>query len=414
MDMTRLMSGQPAPPVLPGEWTFYADRLETSPASGGLGPPSGVLQLGPVQLARFHYHRDLSAFGAGEAEILVGTSSLTRTDLLRLWGWRLWCYYEGTPVFCGWPTGLTDAGGASVTVTLTEVTGFLTKRQFATTARHSQTEQVDIARQLAQPLQEVGVEVVTDAGPGFLRDRSYTYLENSRAELLTNLSNVISGPQFRTDYYMGTDGLPHARLTIAYPRVGSDIPDLGVTVPGGVIDYSAKWDSDLMRTMTFAVGDTPEDAPEDTPKPVYQLHRPQPSTGIPIRLDEADDWPGTILMATLADRANSYADMYAAPSLVLDATVPLDKPSVATYGPGDGVTIHIADPLLEGGLDVHGQLTQAQINAAEGTAIWTVSTELPPPRPRETLVQTLHRLDWTTTGLFRRNLVVPPSPPDGS
>ncbi|MDR1999028.1 MAG: hypothetical protein LBQ06_03670, partial [Frankiaceae bacterium] len=246
--MSRAMSGRPDAPVLPGEWTFYADRLETASGGTGLGPPAGYLQLGPVQLARFHYHRDLNAFGAGEAEILVGTSSLTRTDLLRLYGWRLWAYYEGTPVFCGWPTGLSDDGGASVTVTLTEITGFLHKRQYATTARHTQVEQVDIARQLAQPLQEIGVEVVTDAGPGFARDRSYTYLENSRAELLTNLANVISGPQVRTEYYMGLDGLPRARLRIAYPRVGSDIPDLGVTVPGGVITYSAKWDADLMRT----------------------------------------------------------------------------------------------------------------------------------------------------------------------
>jgi hypothetical protein len=405
--------GQVAP--LPGYWRFTADRLSWSTYSG-LSSPSAVTQLGPVQLAAFSFTQELSGFGDGEAEVLVD-GGLPREMLWELYSWRLWAWHHDEPVWCAWPTGLADSGGASVTLSLTEVSGFLHKRKFADTYRATQVEQVLIARRLAAPVQEAGVALTQDGGPGFLRDRSYAYLEGTdRAELLTNLSQVgefvggTAGPQFRTQYDLAA-GLPRATLHIAWPRVGADT-GAGATVPGTATGFQVAWDADKLRTMTFAVGDLAEDAPEGAVKPVSQLWVPQPGSGRPPRLDEADDYPGTILASTLAERAQTASALYAQPVITLDMTVSLDAPKLATYSVGDTVTVHIADPLLGGGLDLSGQLQRREVSAGEGTAHWTVATTLPSPRARETLASSLGRLSSQTQRQWRRLLTTPSTTPD--
>ena len=63
-------------------------------------------------------------------------------------------------------------------------------------------------------------------------------------------------------------------------------------------------------------------------------------------------------------------------------------------------TVRAITPLLPGGLDVTGRLTQIDVNAAEGTAIWTVSTPSPPPVYREALTKRLDRIDTKVTTMF--------------
>ena len=57
-------------------------------------------------------------------------------------------------------------------------------------------------------------------------------------------------------------------------------------------------------------------------------------------------------------------------------------------------------PLLPNGLTVTGRLIQVDVNAAEGTAIWTVSTPSPPPAYREALTKRLDRIDTKVTSMF--------------
>jgi hypothetical protein len=180
-------------------------------------------------------------------------------------------------------------------------------------------------------------------------------------------------------------------------------------VPGGALGYRATWDSDQLRTMTFAVGDLPEDATAETPRPVAIVDRPQPD--LP-RLDAVDDWPGTILESTLAERARTYATTYAAPTLALSASPPESLPPITEYGVGDDVTIRAVTPLMPGGLDVTGRLIEIDVNAQTGIATWTVAAPSPPPVPRESLARRLDRLDTTLQGVFHSGPMAERTLPD--
>jgi hypothetical protein len=391
-DLDGAPFGPPGPPE-PGVWTFWADTAV---------PPH--TQLGPLVVTGFSPTWRLSGFGAAEVTIPVAESpALSREQILSLWSWRLWASYDGRVVWAGLPTGVDDPGAASVALSFTELPGYLTKRVLDPAVRYTQIEQTEIARQLALPVADVGVQIITDPGPGFARDRSYELLEGAqdgRAELLTNLSQVISGPEFRAEYDLET-GYPRCSLAIRYPRVGGDT-GLGLVVPGGAVDFSARWDSDQLRTRTYAVGDVPEDAPEDTPKPVAVVDAPQ--AGLP-RLDVVDDWPSVILQSTLEERAATNAQIYARPVLTLTAAVAVHDPPLWSYRVGDDVAVGLADPLMPGGLELTGVLTEVSASAADGTVSWTVAVTLPPPSPADTLASRLADLTRISTGTFRRRLV---------
>ena len=373
---------------LPGQWTFWADAIV------------GGQRLGAVDVAKFSYTSKLSAFGTGSVTVLL-PSGLDSSRLLNLWSWRLWAFYAGVPVWCGVPTGITDVGQAAADLTLTELPGYLGKRvmDVSPSKVYTQVEQTTIASDLAAPLTTVGVSVVADPGAGVKRDRTYEYLQGgSRADLLTALSQVIQGPEFRAEYTMTTAGLPACTLHIAYPRVGSGSAGLGVTVPGAAVAYQAAWDADAMRTHTFAVGDIPDNAAPGTAQPVVVQDSPQPD--LP-RLDAVDDWPGVVLTSTLREKAQASALQQADPALTLTVTPSEANPlPITTYTVGDDVTINATTELLPGGLQVKGRLVQLDVDAAAGTAAWTVSVPMPPPKARETLTGALRRLDLTTAGIF--------------
>jgi hypothetical protein len=163
--------------------------------------------------------------------------------------------------------------------------------------------------------------------------------------------------------------------------------------------------------MTFAVGDLPDDAPPETPRPVATVDRPQPD--LP-RLDAVDDWPGTVLAGTLAERARTAATQQAAPALQLSATPPSHVPAVTGYRVGDTVTLRAQTPLVPGGLEVSGRLAMIEVNAADNTAVWTVITSSPPPVPRATLAGELSRLGTSVATMFRSGRLAPaPAPPAG-
>jgi hypothetical protein len=377
---------------LPGSWSFWADTVV------------GAVPLGPVTATAFTASRVLSDFGKGSITVPAMMLSVPNDRLLNLWSWRLWAYFNGALIWAGVPTGIADTAGTTVTLTLLELTGYLTRRQYDVAGGHTytQVEQTLIAADIARPLLDIGVGISVSAGPGFLRDRQYAYLEaSSRGELLTNLSQVISGPEFRTEYSVtpGT-GAPHAAVRIAYPRVGS-ATGLGLVVPGTGTDYSGQWDSDMLRTRTFAVGSLPDDeADPNAQQPVAVVDRPQ--ADLP-RLDAVDQWPDTILQSTLLERANTAAVQY--PSAVADLTgsVTVAMPPLGSYGPGDDVAVQITDPLLPGGLFTSGRLTEMDIDAAAGTVALTCSLTLPPAKPRDTLTARLTAQDRLISGTFHRN-----------
>ena len=392
------MQARPRPDPLPADWSFFAETM------------LGAVPLGPLPVNGFSCTRRLSGFGNGQLtlpkepgalDVLGMSGGVNR--LIREWSWRVWCLYGGQPMWCGAPTGTSDADGNYVTVTLTELSGYLSRRAYDVPGghRYNQVEQTVIARDLAAPVTDVGVAIVTDPGPGFPRDRSYEYLEGAtdyRAGLLVNLSQVISGPEFRTEYAMSSNGRPGATLRIAYPRVGRD-SQLGVTVPGTATTYSTQWDADELRTHTFAVGEVPDTAEEGTPKPVAVIDRPQ--ADLP-RLDRVDDWPSTFLLSTLQERASTAAAQYAEPVLQVQTTAPITTPPITDYSVGDDVRVTLVTPLLPGGLDVKGRLTEITVSAGEGTATWTTTVTLPPPRARQALTRRLDRINTTIGAIFRR------------
>jgi hypothetical protein len=380
------------PAALIGPWTFYVD---------GAVPP--FTRTGQIEVTAFTCSWVLSGFGSGEATIVAGDGGVSRDILLSLWGWRLWVLYAGLPVWAGFPVGVSDDGGSAVKVALTELPGYLGRKQYALNHTYSQVEQTAIASDLASPLANVGVPVTAIAGPGNLRDRTYTYLQADRGQLLTELSQVLGGPEFRSEYSLSSGGLPTCTLKIAYPRVGG-ATGLALVVPGGGVSFTATWASDQMRTRTFAVGNTAPNAPTTATRPVVVVNQPQ--AGVP-ELDTADDWSGVSLTSTLTENANASASTYARPSLALEAVLPASDPPIGSYAVGDDVAVALADPLLPAGLASIGRLGSASLDAAAGTVTWEVAVVFPPPQ-RLTLSSRLGKLTRQTASLLHQSLQAPP------
>jgi hypothetical protein len=386
MTDTAELAARPLVPV-PGAWTFWADLVV------------GAKPLGPVDVSAFTCTSVLTGFGSGSATVSL-PCGIDETRLRKLWTWRLWALYGGLPYWCGVPTGIADDGSTQVQLTLTELPGYLLKRQYDVFPNHvyTQVEQTAIAADLAAPVTDVGVLLATSAGSGFLRDRTYQYLEgDNRGAMLTALCGVISGPEFRAEYAMTAGGLPQCTLRIAYPRVGSASAGLAVSAAGDALGYSAAWDADQLRTRTFAVGDVADTAAPGSAAPVSVTDAPQ--ADLP-RLDAVDDWAGTIVNTTLQQRSATASQQQAAPALTLAVTPSEAFPPLGQYGVGDDVTVRATTPLTPGGLTVAGRLTQLSVDAAAGTAAWTVNVPSPPPRARETLLGRLDRIDAKVRAVF--------------
>jgi hypothetical protein len=394
-----------APVPLPGAWTFWADTIV------------GFTPLGPVTCTAFTSQSILSGFGTGSVTLPAESPALPSDRMLNLYSWRLWALYNGLPVWAGIPTGITDTAESSVTLTLTELPGYLAKRVIDTVGglHYAQAEQTKIASDLAAPLADIGVQLAVDPGLGYLRDQSFDYLgSTARDQLLAQLSELVDGPEFRAEYYLDGAGMPQCRFRIAYPRVGSDT-GLGLTVPGNATAYSTTYDTDKMRTRTYAAGALPAGTTSGT-APVVIVDLPQPD--LPL-MQVVDDWQETTLVSQLTDQARSYAQVYANPAMAITGTVPASFPAVGTYGPGDDVTLLIADPVIPGGQEIIGRLTEMDIDAAAGTVALTASTVYPPPKPRDTLAMRLNRDRVQLAKISHNNLapvaaVATSGPPGGN
>jgi hypothetical protein len=382
---------------LPGEWTFWAETMR---------PPHR--QLGMIDVSSFYCVKRVSAFGHGNMTVNL-PCGLDSETLINLWSWRVWAFYAGEPYWCGVPTGLQDQdGSAHVQFTLIELPGYLTRRQqdqhpfleFGSAGPPEVTvEQTFIARQLAEPVQEVGVVLSADAGPGKGRRRKYEYLEGgSRGQLLINLCGVLDGPEFRTEYRAGANGRPQCVLRIAYPRVGSD-SGLGVAVPGAVVNYRFQMDSDQLRTRTFAVGDLPSDAPEGAVRPVAITAIDNPN--LP-RLDAVDDWPGTILESTLWERSSTATVINSIPAQEVTGAPPESHPSILTYGPGDTVTVRAVTPLIPEGIEFQARLLQVEVNAATGIANWSAALTSPAQATRTSINGAITALSKQASQVFHQ------------
>jgi hypothetical protein len=380
-------------PVVPlhGEWTFWAESMR---------PP--YRSLGMVDVSSFYCVKRISAFGHGNMTVNL-PCGLSSDVLLNLWSWRVWALYAGEPYWCGVPTGLQDQdGSAHVQFTMIELPGYLTRRQ---QDQHpflefKNAEQTVIARQLAEPAQDVGVVVTTEAGPGKLRDRKYEFLEGgSRGQLLINLAQVLDGPEFRTEYRMGPNGRPQCVLRIAYPRVGTDSAGLGVSVPGAILNYRFQMDSDQLRTHTFAVGDLASDAPEGAVRPVAITYRDDPN--LP-RLDAVDDWPGTILESTLWERSGTGTIINSVPAQSVTGSPPESYPPITTYGPGDTVTVRAVTPLIPEGAEFSARLQQVEVNAATGVATWSAALTSPPQVTRTSINGAITQLRTQASQVFHQ------------
>jgi hypothetical protein len=380
------------PVALPQGWTFWADAAV---------PP--YTRIGQIEVTGFTANWALTGFGAGEAVIPVEGNALDRLGLLSFYGYRLWAFYGGVPVWGGLPVGLTDDGGKAVRVALVELPGYLNVKQYATTHTYSQVEQTTIAGDLAARLDNIGVPRIIVPGSGHLRDRTYTYLQDNRGNLLTALCQVTSGPEFRSEYTLDGNGNPVCSLRIAYPRAGSAASGLALVVPAGAVSYQAVWTSDLMRTRTFAVGDLVPGASGTKPSVLVST----PQAALP-EIDHVDDYPGVTVLSHITERANTAASVYAGPALALTADVPVNAPPLGSYWMGDDVAVALADPLLPAALSAVGRLTAASVDAAAGTVSWTVTITQPPPRISYHLAAQLRYLRDQQERMFRQNLGTPP------
>jgi hypothetical protein len=379
--------------TLPQAWTFWAD----------VGVPP-YTPLGMVRAVNFSCNWVLSGFGQGQAEIPIAEGGLSRDLLLQFWGYRLWAFYGGNPIWAGMPTGLVDAGGDSVAVSLAELPGYLGVKQYATNQVYTNVEQTTIAADLAARLDNIGVPRVIVPGSGVLRSRTFTYLMGqSRAQLLADFCNVTNAPEFRSEYAM-SGGRPQCSFKIAFPRCGG-ASGLGLVMPGGVVSAQATWGSDKFRTRTFSVGDLGPNAATTANRPVEV--RVLPQAGVP-EVDCVDDHPGDTQRATISDLADTYASIYASPVLELTAVMPASAPAVGTYNVGDDVAISLADPLMPTGMTGTGRLISAALDAGAGTVTWTVAVTVPPPRKSQTLLARLHRLDMGASGRLHTSLDPPP------
>jgi hypothetical protein len=379
------------PDPLTGSWTFWADTIV------------GFTPLGPVACAQFTGQRLLSGFGTGSAVIVSASTALPPERLMRLYSWRLWAFYNGTPVWGGIPTGIADTGAQTVTLTLTELPGYLAKRVIDTAGglSFSQAEQTAVAAQLAAPLADIGVSVVSEAGAGYARDAAFEYLGSTdRAQLLTTFTQQLDGPEFRAEYSVDPGGRPHCTLRIAYPRVGADT-GLGLSMPGNATDYTGTWDTDRMRTRTFVTGAVAANAAAGATAPVVVVDQPQ--ADLP-RMDAVDDYQDMSVVSVLTSRANTAAAQYAGPVPSITGAVPVALPALGSYAPGDDVTLMIYDELMPGGLVTTGRLIEMDIDAAAGTVALTTTTVLPPPRARDTLAARLWQGTVSTARMTHRNL----------
>jgi hypothetical protein len=119
------------------------------------------------------------------------------------------------------------------------------------------------------------------------------------------------------------------------------------------------------------------------------------------RLDSVDDWPGTILIPTLVERASTQATINAVPAQQISGSPPESYPVITSYGPGDTVTVRAVTPLIPEGIVFAARLEQVEVNAAEGIATWQLGVVNPPQRPRETVAGAFTRINRTTEALFR-------------
>lgn len=377
--------------ALPDQWTFWAETMVGRPPT----------RLGNVDVSSFYCLKRVSGFGYGNFTVNL-PCGLDSDMMLTLWGWRLWAFYGGEPYFCGVPTGVVDTDGSEhVQFTMIELPGYLNRRQwdYYPDRKLINWEQTAIAREIALPVEDVGVQIWTEAGsPAVIRDRTYEYLEGgSRGQLLVNLSGVLNGPEWRTEYRMLASGRPECTLRIAYPRVGSDSAGLGVAVPGAILSYRYQMDSDQLRTRTFAVGDLPHDAGENAVRPVVVATLDNPR--LP-RLDAVDDWPGTILVSTLRERAVTAATINSIGAQTVTGSPPESYPAITSYGVGDTVTVRAVTPLIPDGILFAARLDQIEVNAANGIATWSAGFTSPPQGTRETVSGAFRRLDTATAAQF--------------
>jgi hypothetical protein len=244
------------------EWTFWADASTGSHKA-----------FGQLAVLGFTCNWVLSDFGSAEAVIPVRGGALTRTDLLGFYKWRLWALYRGVPVWGGLATGLLDEGGDAVTVSLTELPGYLLRKAWAQQVVYGAVDQSAIASDIAARLDNVGVpRLITTSGSPRNRPQTIAFLDGpTRGDLLRNLAQLINGIQFRSEYSLTGASLPVCTLHIDRYQVGLSGSGLALQVPGGAVSFQAQWGSDLMRTRSFAVGAT-----ESVSTP------PMPASGIAV------------------------------------------------------------------------------------------------------------------------------------
>lgn len=233
--------------------------------------------------------------------------------------------YDGRDLWSSyviWTADLTvdEHGATSVALQGAELRSWLDHRLVDVDVTFTNTDQIEIARQLILNAQigwgtwaaaaDLGI-TVEPGSSGITRDRTYRLSEaTSTAQRIEELANVEQGFEWRLHTYANADGGRVREWRWGYPMLGGQLGRQVYTLPGNITSLKLTTDITGAGTAFWARGDTAQDDLTDDSQP---LITPAPwvradllARGWPW-LDSVSDHQGVTDPGTLDAYARAYA-----------------------------------------------------------------------------------------------------------
>ena len=280
-----------------------------------------------------------------------------------------------------------DTGLLSLTASTFE--SYYARRRIRTTLDFRGWGQHEIIRNLAHhakiaPHGDIGVQIPPVADPGTIRDRTYFWHERATFwERMSQLSEVLGGPDFTIEPGWNASGRPEATLRVGTP-LGARLP-IGADFPGTIRNYS--WPDDGGDSANFwsAIGEPAPGSEDDAPPQIRDASMPAEwAAGYPL-LEDVSDHQGVTDANTLALYAAANVAAAAGDRVVPEFTVRL-RPGQTMPGLGDYLAVRLSDPWRFPADPVTGapgmQTTMrvlgwtVYLSAGEGETVSVVGTEV--------------------------------------
>src|SRR5690606_25270562 len=290
--------------------------------------------LGVLPFKGVSYSNMLSQPGEFSGEIQVNLD--TRTFGLREntvpGRTGLYVVREGKPIWGGiiWKRRY-SAPNRALEVEASTFESYFYKRFNRLTRRWSQTDQLQIARQLTESIAADIVTTVDNKTSGRSRDRSVYAHEFKRAgEELEQLGNLIDGFDWNVVLTRGQGMEIFRHLTFFYPERGVSKKDttLSFEYPGSISAFEFSEDADEGANRIWAIG--AGDAEEQITAYAENKNGNWPP------LEETQAYKSVSRKNTLQAHANSDLTRLNSPVEIAEVTVRSDiEPFLGSYEPGD-------------------------------------------------------------------------------